>query len=142
MKIGTYFELREFIPPIIWQRYGEKAIWFLDKRIFLLADFIRDRFKNPMIINNWTNGGVLTLRGFRPPETTIGSALSQHRFGRAIDFNIKDHTPEEIYKDINDNFDIYSKAGLTTVEDIAFTKTWTHVDIRQHNENKLLIVKP
>ena len=71
MRIGSYFDIREFIPPIIWQQYGDKSIWFSDKRIFLLADFIRNRFKSPMIINNWTNGGALTLRGFRPSETTI-----------------------------------------------------------------------
>jgi hypothetical protein len=142
MKIGSYFDLREFIPSSIWQKFGEKSIWFMDKRIFLLADFIRSRFGKPMKINDWLNGGALSLRGFRPPDTTIGGVLSQHKFGRAIDFNIEGSAPQEVYKDINDHFDMYSKAGLTTVEDIAFTKTWTHCDIRQTDSDKLLIVKP
>jgi len=141
-KIGTYFEIVEFIPPVIWNKFGDKSIWFMDRRIFLLADFIRSRFGKPMTINNWNAGGTFSLRGFRPPDTTTGGALSQHKFGRAIDFNIEGSTPQEIYKDIVDNFDIYSKAGLTTVEDIAFTTGWNHVDIRIHNENKLLIIKP
>ena len=142
VKIGTYFEIVEFVPPVIWNKFGEKSVWFMDKRIFLLADFIRSRFGKPMTINNWNNGGTFSLRGFRPPDTTTGGLLSQHKFGRAIDFNIEGSTPQEIYKDIVDNFTIYSKAGLTTVEDIAFTTGWNHMDIRQTNSPTLLIVKP
>src|SRR3990172_9184094 len=142
MKIGSFFVLQEFIPPVIYNKWGDRSIWFIDKRIFLLADFIRNRLGKAMTINNWHTGGSFSLRGFRPPETTTGGALSQHRFGRAIDFNIAGMTPQEIYKDITDHFDMYSKAGLTTVEDIAFTTGWNHVDIRQIDSDKLLIVKP
>ena len=142
MKIGSFFVLQEFIPPVIYNKWGDRSIWFIDKRIFLLADFIRNRLGKSMTINNWHTGGAFSLRGFRPPETTTGGALSQHRFGRAIDFNIAGMTPQEIYKDITDHFDMYSKAGLTTVEDIAFTTGWNHVDIRQIDSDKLLIVKP
>lgn len=142
MKIGAYFDLREFVPQIIWQKFGDKSLWFMDKKIFLLADFIRNRIGKSMTINNWNSGGTFNLRGFRPPDTTTGGQLSQHKFGRAIDFNIQGMAPQEVYKDIIDNQDMYMKAGLTTVEDIAFTTSWNHVDIRQTNQNTLLIVKP
>lgn len=141
-KISSYFYLYEFVPKEIYERWGDKSIWFIDRRIVLLADFIRDRFGKPMTINNWHEGGPFSYRGFRQRSCEVGGDLSQHRFGRAIDFSIKDTTVEEIYKDINDNFDMYSKAGLTTIEDISFTTHWIHADIRITNLETLLIVKP
>lgn len=141
-KIGTYFYLYEFVPKEIYDRWGEKSIWFIERRIVLLADFIRDRFGKAMTINNWHEGGNFNYRGFRQRSCEIGSELSQHRFGRAIDFNLQDTTPEEVYKDILDNNDMYIKAGATTIEDITFAKHWTHIDIRQSNSDKITIVKP
>lgn len=142
-KISTYFYLYELVPKEIYERWGERSISFLDKKILLLADFIRDRFGKPMIINNWHEGGLFSYRGFRQRSCEVGGDLSQHRFGRAIDFNISGLTAQEVYKDIIDNQDMYMKAGATTVEGIEFTTGWTHIDIRQLLEiNKLLIVKP
>lgn len=144
-KISTYFYIQEFVPEEIYTRFGEKSIWFVDKRIILLADFIRNRFKKPMTVNNWHNGGTFNYRGFRPRSYEIGGELSQHRFGRGIDFNIESITSEEIYNDIKSNNDIYLKAGATTIEDISFTPTWNHIDNRQNMsdiDDKILIVKP
>ena len=141
-KISTYFNLEEFIPREIFTQFGEKSIWFVDRGTVLLADFIRDRFGKPMKINDWHSGGGLNNRGFRTPDCAIGGKLSQHKFKAAIDFNIEGVTPQDIYKDIIDNQDMYMKAGMTTVEDIAFTATWTHADRRFTGMSKILIVKP
>ena len=142
MKISTYFRIEEFIPKEIYTRFGDKSIIFIDKRIILLADFIRDRFGKSMTINNWHSAGAFNNRGFRVPDCATGGTLSQHKFGRAIDFNISGVMPDEVAKDIMTNFDMYSKAGLTTIEDHTFTKGWTHCDIRQTAQTALLIVKP
>lgn len=143
-KISSYFYLYEFVPKEIYERWGDKSIWFIDRRIVLLADFIRDRFGKPMTINNWHEGGPFSYRGFRQRSCEVGGDLSQHRFGRAIDFNIAGLTAQEVYKDLIDNQDMYLKAGATTVEDINFTSGWTHLDIRvlSIETNQLLIVKP
>ena len=141
-KISSYFYLYEFVPKEIYERWGEKSVWFIDRKIVLLADFIRDRFGKPMTINNWHEGGPFNYRGFRQRSCEVGGELSQHRFGRGIDFSIGGATIEEIHKDINYNFDMYSKAGLTTIEDISFTTNWIHADVRITNSDKLLIVKP
>ena len=142
MKISTYFRIEELVPKELYVKFGEKSIWFIERGTVLLADFIRDRFGKSMTINNWHSGGPLNNRGFRMPDCAIGGVLSQHKFGRAIDYNIEGVTPQEAYKDIIDNSDMYLKAGATTVEDIAFTTGWIHLDRRWTNKNELSIVKP
>lgn len=135
------FIIKELVPKEIYVRWGDKSIWFIDERIFHLINFIRTRFAKPMTINNWHTGGGFNNRGFRTPTCVIGATLSQHRFGRAVDFNIDGVTPQEIYKDIVDNFSLYAKEGLTTIEDISLTIGWTHIDIRYTGTPTLLIVK-
>lgn len=142
MKLGTYFRLEEFIPKEVYNRFGDNSIWFVDKRIIDLANFVRSRFGKSMTINNWHSGGNLNNRGFRTPDSAVGGQFSQHKFGRAFDFNIAGVTPQEIYKDLLANSSLYIKAGLTTAEDIAYTPNWTHFDIREHKEQGLKIVKP
>lgn len=133
----------EFVPPEIWKRFGDKSIWFLDPRILDLSQFFRDRFEAVMRINTWSAGGNLSLRGFRPPATSIGALLSQHKFGRAIDFNIDGYSPDEIRQDIFDNEQMYLReTPLTTIESGEIADTWVHADIRSTGLNEILVVKP
>lgn len=138
MKISQHFNLEEFVPQDIFNQYGEKSIWFIDPRLINLAEFIRTFFNKPMTIN----GNGLNERGFRSPDSSTGAKLSQHKFGRAIDFNIQGLTPQQVYDTILKNKDAFMKAGLTTMEDIKMTPTWTHVDVRQTNKLDILIVQP
>ena len=140
MKVSANFNLKEFIDPETYKRFGDSSIWFIDNRIITLAQFIRERLNKPCTINNWSNGGQYQYSGFRPPECTIGAKLSQHRFGRGIDLKCKGMTADEVREDIIKNFDIYNKIGLTTIEDGKFAPTWCHIDVRESEE--LLIVKP
>ena len=142
MKVSQNFILEEFIDPETFKKWGDKSIYFLDKKIISIAQFIRDRFKLGVTINNWHAGGNLQHRGFRPPACTVGAALSQHRFGRALDCNVAGIFPRDLAKDIINNFDIYKKLGVTTIEDPEFTDTWTHTDCRWTDSEDLLIVKP
>lgn len=143
MKINQYFDLREFVPPEIWGRYGEKSIWFVDPKVFAIASAYREFFGVPVIVNTWHNGGQLTYRGYRPPDTKIGATFSQHRFGRAFDCHFVGLTVQEAYKRICDNFAPFAAVGLTTLEDVAHTPTWLHSDCRAVADNsKPLIVRP
>lgn len=142
MKVSQNFDLAEFIDQETYKKWGEKSIYFIDRRIVDIAQFIRERFKLGVTINNWNRGGNLSFRGFRPPACTVGATLSQHRFGRALDCNVEGIFPRDVAKDIINNFDIYKKIGITTIEDPAFTETWTHIDCRQTGSDELLIVKP
>lgn len=141
-KISSHFYLEEFVPKELFSKFGDKSIWFIDQRIIDISEVLRQRFNKAVIINNWHSSGAFNNRGFRMPDCPIGGFLSQHKRGNAIDVNVGDLTPQEVYKDLIENFSIYSKAGLTTVEDIALTTGWCHIDTRLTKQDSLLIIKP
>lgn len=141
MSVTPNFKYEEFVPQWVI-RQGIPPAWVLDPRLPNLAQRIRDRFGAPMTINNWHRGGSRTHSGFRGPHTSVGAPLSQHRFGRAIDFLIEGYTPDEIREDIKKNYDIYRHWGLTTIEGGEFAPTWVHADIRTTDSSELLIVSP
>ncbi|TSA34064.1 MAG: hypothetical protein D4R64_12715 [Porphyromonadaceae bacterium] len=138
MKVSKDFSLAEFVPPVIYEKYIDKSIWFIDPKIVQMAQFIRDRFGKPMTINNYLTGGPYQYSAFRDNACAIGAKNSQHRHGRAIDFRIQGMTPMEIRADIIKNFELYRPSGLTTIE--GGTPTWTHIDCRYTNTDSLLIV--
>jgi hypothetical protein len=140
LKLTSNFSLQEFIDPDTYKRFGTSSVWFIDPKIVTLAQFIRERLGKPCTINNWSSGGQYQYSGFRPPKCSVGASMSQHRFGRAIDLKVKGMKADEVREDIIQNFDIYKKVGLTTIEDGAFAPTWCHIDIR--DTEGLLIVKP
>ena len=142
MKVSKNFIIQEFVPKEIYTKWGNKSIYFIDERIISIAQFFRDRFEKVVTINNWFFDNGFENRGYRTPNSTVGGKLSQHRFGRAIDFNINGYSSQEIYNDIIKNEKIYIDNHITTIENIAFTPTWIHVDCRWTNSNKLLIVNP
>ena len=150
MKISTHFSVEDFVPKIIFTQFREKSIWFISPFMINYAELLWSRFNKQVIINTWHKGGTLENRGFRLPDSIVGGKLSQHRFKCAIDTNVVGVSPEEVAKDIINNFTIYSKVGLTTIEDVKFTtgdvegdlKGWNHGDCRTTNQQELLIVKP
>lgn len=141
-KLSSHFVIQEFVPQDVFEKFQTKSLWFIDRRVILLAEFIRSRFGKPLIINNWHSGGKFQYRGFRPRSSSVGAEFSQHRFGRGIDFNVMTKEASEVSEEIIKSFSLYKKAGLTTIEDPLYTKGWTHIDIRDTNSDELLIVKP
>jgi hypothetical protein len=140
LKVSKDFTLAEFIPPDILEMSPAAGIWFLDPRIITLAQFIRDRFKLPVIINDYISGGNYSNSGYRDPLSEVGAMFSQHKFGRAIDVKIQGLFPRELRDDIRKNWPLYKAKGLTTIEDN--TPTWTHLDCRNTGLDTLFIVKP
>ncbi|TSA35557.1 MAG: hypothetical protein D4R64_09285 [Porphyromonadaceae bacterium] len=138
MKVSKDFSIHEFVPPAIYEHFVDKSIWFIDPKIMQMAQFIRDRFGKPIMINNYLTGGSYQYSAFRDSACTIGATNSQHRHGRAIDFRIQGMSPIEIRVDIIKNFEQYRVSGLTTIE--GGTPTWTHIDCRFTNMDSLLIV--
>ena len=142
MKLNDYFDVREFVPPQIWNKFGEKSIWFIDPKVVEIATAYREFFKVPIVINNWYIGGQFSYRGYRPPRVNIGAEFSQHKMGKAFDCHSPSISVKDIYNQILENWDHFKQFGLTTVEDVNFTPTWIHSDCRVTNQDTLLIVKP
>lgn len=154
-KATKNFRVEEFVPQKIFEKYGDNSLWFMDRRIVLLAQYIREYFDKPMTINNWNNGGRFNYRGFRNDsyyyqwDSSISAyksknkgKLSQHRMGRAIDFNISGITPDEIREEFLKNEEQWLNVGLTTIEDGNYAPTWVHIDIRDTRKNSIFVVKP
>lgn len=142
MKINEYFDIREFVPPQIWNKFGEKSIWFIDPKIIEIAKAYREFFEVPIIINNWYIGGKFMYRGYRPPRVNVGTEYSQHKSGRAFDCHSPNITPQNMYKLILDNQEFFMEKGLTTIENVVFTPTWLHSDCRPTSKKEILIVNP
>jgi hypothetical protein len=143
MKLSANFVVEELVSKDIFQRWGEKSIWFIDPKIVAVAEFLRMHFKAAIIINNWHTGGERQYSGFREPECKIGAKLSQHRFGRAIDFNVQGMKPADVRAEILTSQQLFLDIGVTTMESGDFTPTWTHLDCRKVNDSeRILIVKP
>jgi hypothetical protein len=142
-----YFALNEVIPPAIIAERGERAWALMDDRILRGADWLREMF-GPAVINGRFGGKVFTESGLRDPfDTTSKSAKwSQHKFGRALDLKFTRVTAKEVYEYIIRNPSEARANGITTVEDIAFSPTWCHIDCRKVPEtfpdNGILVVKP
>jgi hypothetical protein len=138
MKVSKDFPIHEFVPSAIYEHFVDKSIWFIDPKIVLMAQFIRDRFGKPVTINNYLSGGTFQYSAFRDNASTIGAENFQHRHGRAIDFRIQGMSPMEIRADIIKNFEQYRASRLTTIE--GSTPTLTHIDCRFTSMDSLLIV--
>lgn len=141
-KISDHFYIHEFVPKVIYNKYGENSKWFIRPEIIRLAEFYRTWFNAPLYINNWFWGGDKQNRGFRTPNTSIGALYSQHKLGAAFDCNIRGITPDEVRAEILAHEEEFMKVGLTTLEDGHFAPTWVHSDIRPTGLDNILIVKP
>jgi hypothetical protein len=140
-----YFALNEVVHPGAIQALGERAWTLMDERILRGADWLRELF-GPCTINGKFGGKGFTESGLRDPFTTTGAKFSQHKFGRALDLKFHKVTCKEVYEYIIRNPGQARENGITTVEDIAFTGTWLHIDCRllpeSFPDNGILVVKP
>lgn len=110
----------------------------MDVRILYIADCIREYFNKPMIINNWKFDGDFNYRGFREKECKEGVEYSQHRYGRAIDFNIKDLDCNEIRSTIV----LKHKEGLDgfkLIKRMEKSGNWVHIDVANTITDGLVI---
>lgn len=122
------FNLKEFVDPKTYAKWGVSSIWQIDVRLVPIAQVLRDHY-GPVRINDWAWGGKYQDSGYRPKDCKIGAALSQHRRGCAIDVKIKGVLSREVRAYIRENFDkTFKPLGLTTIE--KDTKGWVHLDTR------------
>ena len=131
-----WFHVQELVPPDLYEQRGEAALVVMDYRMLKTADQIREFFMKPVTINNWAFGGERIYSGWRPFECQIGAKLSQHRFGRAIDFVVEGIAPEIVRSEIMGAATHFTY--ITTIE--AGTPTWTHVDCRAIASNGIELV--
>ena len=133
------FILQEFIPEDIFSDYGATAIRFISPKLPQIAQGIKEYFNNSTVtINNWFYDAGLQYRGFRPPDCEIGSELSAHKRGMAIDFNVKDFDDKEVQKIIKANQTYFKAIGITLLKDDTYG--YTHVSAEWTGIEELLVI--
>ena len=137
MKVSKNFSLQEFVSPIMFERYGKKALWFIDPRIIESAQSLRDNLGLSLTINNWAYGGDRWKSGLRTSDMEIYRPFSQHSFGRAVDIISPDITADEMRQHIISNQELYPH--ITTLEgDVS----WLHMDCRNRVEEGIQVFLP
>lgn len=132
-----WFSVQELVPHETYSARGDAALELLDERLLRTLDALRDEYGR-IKINTWATGGDLKYRGFRPRDCNVGAEYSQHRYGRAADITPLDTPLEVVYEAIKDG--LYDE--ITTVENLQFTPTWIHVDVRNHRQEAVRVVDP
>ena len=136
-----HFRIEELVPPIVYNTYKDNSIWFLNIQMLITLDLIRDYFKLPITVNNWHLHGKFRYRGFREPSCKVGASLSQHKFGRAFDFDIEGIKPEEFRHILKKKPNHKAFKAITCCEKFV---DWIHIDNRQWNKDKhgILFITP
>ena len=139
-----YFKVYELVDKTVYTKYKDNSVRFLDNRLLITLDVIRDILGVPMVINDWYWGGNNQQRGLRtnicPIVKSKGSTLylSSHCFGRAFDAVSAQMTAEEMRIKIARNshnlpYPIRMEQGVS----------WLHVDLNQlENQPKVIFFNP
>ena len=143
-EIKTYFKIQEFVSPKVYNKYGENAWKFLCPRLLHTMLIVRTLVDKPITINNWHTGGSFKQRGLRSNLGYIFAKyfkrgklyLSGHVLGRAVDFDVKGMTAEEVrqwLKTISKHLPY--KIRLEHKMKGKFI-TWVHLDLIWEAKNK------
>ena len=134
-----HFILQELVGPEFFAKWGERAWEWLRPELLETIDQLRRKFGS-ITINNWHNGGVFKESGLRDFSANIGAEFSMHKFGVAMDCKFKDILPPLVQEHVLQHANQFPL--LTCMEDAMITKTWLHVDVRNHGQPGIWIVKP
>jgi hypothetical protein len=136
MYICKNFIIEEFVSSKIYNELKNDSWKLLDERILITVDELRLYIGKKITINNWKWGGTFSQRGYR--DLSIGSKYSQHRFGRAIDFDVNSYSSEEIRKIIISKQELFP--FVTAIEK---NTNWVHIDCRYlYRSNGILLFNP
>ncbi len=142
MYLPKHFCIQEFVPPDVYAKWGEKSIMFIDERVLITADKLRD-FLGPMIVNTWHSQklikayGLRKESGLRSMTTSTGAEWSQHKFGRAADALFALHSAEEVRTYVMSHQ--YEFPHIGCIEDDV---SWFHFDVRNTVSQRIEVVKP
>lgn len=129
------FPIFELVNKATYDRYGSQAFTFLDQNILAVIQAIRDMKGKGIKVNDWKYGGKLQYRGYDDGGFRGVNSKSQHRFGRALDWNIPGENSLTTIKWVEKNSKaILEKAGLDPKKYTLWieknTNGWIHIDLR------------
>ena len=139
MKISNNFYIQEFVSRDFYNEHSDGSLKFIDQRIVLACQYIREKIAKPITINNWSDGGEREFSGLRPFVCKVGVAYSQHKFGRAADLKCDRMSSEEMRQLVKRYWPDLKKY-ISTIEDD--TDGWLHIDCRWTENPEILNIVP
>jgi hypothetical protein len=132
-KITDYFCIEELVDKMVFDKYGQAAIKFIDKDILACLLVIREGIGFPMTVNNWKWGGRFSQRGLRHNMSALVKNkkrvyLSAHIFGKAFDFDVQGMTAVEVRKWIVENADLFPCKVRLERNMNEKPISWVHID--------------
>lgn len=139
-----HFKGYELLPPREHKHWGDKGMaLFMDVRVLITADQIREFFGSTVLFNTWYWGGSSRYRGYRPDRyydqqgQSSYKSGSQHRFGRAGDCKIVGVTATEARDIIMNHQDQFP--WIRRLEDDV---SWVHFDVANVHHHGIHLFKP
>lgn len=131
-----YFQIRELVSPVVYNKWKEQAWMFFDKEVLMELDLIRERFAAPIVINNWANKGSLRQCGLRsnldeiPKVHTLRNELylSGHCSGKAFDLHAGNGNHRRLYDLCLTLIKNKELKHFKRLEKFTNTYTWVHID--------------
>jgi len=141
MQMPRHFSVQELVDRHYYSRFGDRAIEFIDPRIILIVDAVRDLFDLPVYVNDWPFSGDIQYRGLRSFYANVGAFYSMHKFGRAIDFVVQ-ATPAEVVRDAIIRQIRLRKRPFTYIRRMEVFTAWTHIDLKDSTERDFTLFSP
>ncbi len=126
-----HFKAHELVPQKIYSRYGEKSFQFLDDRLLMTLDFIREMF-GETTINNYHWDGNREWSGLRTSDSPYYSSTSQHTFGRAADCIFNEPDVFDIQEYI-----LTHQKNFPFIRGIETEVSWLHIDVGNRSGNTI-----
>ena len=128
--IQKYFDKQELLSKHVYESGGGYELLHHDLQ--KLVVWIRESLGRPMFANSWAIGGQFSQRGYRTNEDPVCKVQkfatgSAHFKGKALDFDVKGMTAEQVRKWLHDNQE--SAPVRFRVEKGV---NWVHVDVMPH----------
>lgn len=120
---SPHFTIEEFVPPIMFDRFGQEAWRYVDPRLVENFNSLRSQIEQSIVINNWHAGGERSASGIRLPGMSHYSMWSAHSFGMAGD-GISSMPAEEIRQGI-----ISGAILLPHPVRLEAGVSWLHMDV-------------
>lgn len=142
-KVKEYFTIEEFVDKSTFDKFGQTAWQFIDIRLLKTLLIIRVELGKGMTINNWKWGGGFSQRGLRTnicnivkKKTDAGRLyLSAHTMGKAVDFDVKGMTAEEVRMWIKDNEVLFPYKLRLEHNMKGKPISWCHIDVFSKSSN-------
>ena len=140
-----YFSLDELICPHVYDKFGDIAWQFLDQRLLITLDVIREKLNKPIFINDWQVHGNFDERGFRCIQCELVKKaikeerlyVSPHMTGQGADFDVEGMTAAEVRLWLAKN-----ERLLPYPIRLESNVNWIHLDTRDTNVTKVTFFNP